>query len=181
MQIGNINVGRCGKNSKCEKKNNIVCFGPYGNLPTAHSWFSDEGVSKEIVTKVTLHVGSYAANEDVITGIQLTYGSVVGPLRGAKGYTNETCNLPGPGQFFGGVNGHARTHGTFDSFIYQLGFTGTTNQQTLCLAGTRAGELFEKLAPADTTYKFAFIKGTQIIGEMLGGLHFCFESSKKEK
>jgi len=180
IQDGYIEVGRCGKNSKCVRKNNIVCIGPFGNLPEAHSYFSDRGLARDLVSKITIHVGTYAGISDIITGIQLTYGSVTGPLRGGLGDSFENCTVDTSGGiFFGGVNGAAITRGNLVSLIYQLGFLNTPNQNQECLAGTdtASANRFELVPYPSSTYKLAYVEGTQINGAMLGGLTFCFETS----
>merc|ERR1739838_728938 len=97
---GYIGVGRCGKNSKCVKKNNIVCHGPYGNLPEARSYFSDSPYARDFVSHITIHVGEYAGNPEIITGIQLTYGTVLGPLRGGIGNSIKNCTVDINGGIF---------------------------------------------------------------------------------
>ena len=102
-------------------------------------------------------------------------------MHGGPGNTTPiNCTTKQNGLFFGGAFGRARTQGTFDSFIYLLGFTETTTGDDLCVGGTdnQMVPFFNIQAPPSTTFTIAYISGTQSLGTetMLGGLTFHFLS-----
>ena len=150
--------------------------GPFGDLVNANTPFSEKVDATAAITKITIFTGKYNIFDNVVVGIQTTYGSGSPQIvRGREGNHTTVCSAnPQEGIYFSQITGRKLNQGDTQSIIYQLGFRNN-NGADLCsppLSGIEQGDRFTVPAQPSRTNDIKYFEGNTTNDNMLGSLSF---------
>jgi len=158
--------------------------GPFGNLVSAKKKFTEKDKATAAITKIIIFTGKFSTFENVVVGIQTTYGSSsAGPVNGREGNKTVCKADPKNGNFFSQITGRALNNGDLNSFIYQLGFRNNAGQD-LCdppLSGSEQGDKFTKPAQPSLSMDIKYFEGATTDSNMLGSLSVFMDTISFEE
>merc|ERR1719308_538719 len=157
--------------------------GPFGNLVSAKKNFTEKDKASAAITEILIFTGKFSTFENVVVGIQTTYGSSsAGPVNGREGNKTVCKADPKNGNFFSQITGRALNNGDLNSFIYQLGFRNNAGQD-LCvppLSGIEQGDKFTKPAQPSQSMDIKYFEGATTDSNMLGSLSVFMDTINLE-
>jgi len=154
---------------------NVTSTLTLGDLVGATIAFTDEPFSTAgKITKVTMYKGKFFTIDDVIVGIQITYGtSTKGALHGKQTNESMTCEFqPNAGNPIVNIYGSAVNNHANNALIYSLGFNQGFITPT-CIFGNIAGGNQFKQEVKDVEFITGFTTET---APVLGQITFHYTS-----
>jgi len=158
--------------------------GPFGNLVSAKKNFTEKDKASAAITEILIFTGKFSTFENVVVGIQTTYGSSsAGPVRGREGNKTVCTADPKNGNYFSQIVGRALNNGDVNSFIYQLGFKNNAGQD-LCvppLSGIEQGDKFKAPEQPSQSMDIKYFEGATTDSDMLGSLSVFIDTISLEE
>ena len=121
---------------------------------------------------INIYTGKYAGFDNVIVGIQATYGGRPGPVHGRITENITLCTAPDPTKniFIGQMLGRALNNDNSDSIIFSLGFKSNEGSEVCAPPGNAGNPLLGEEFDTPNMNQILSFSGKTTDNNMLGSL-----------